>query len=173
MWSSRRASAALACLALLALAAMRIPPAPAWQGAVLLSRPGQEDLTFWVNHNGLEQLDVEGEVGFGDMARILLRRRSNSEIIRPLRDRCTFAIENISALRTPDVFRAETSEDGLTLSNHPEHLVLGASKTFNLPVIFENHTMAPVQVSAHYVGSTAVSSFPASPCRPMARAATF
>jgi hypothetical protein len=31
-------------------------------------------LTFWVNHDGLEQLDILGEVGFGDMARVLMRR---------------------------------------------------------------------------------------------------
>ena len=43
----------------------------AWQAAVSMSRPGQEDLSFWVNHNGLLQFDVEGEVGFGDMARVL------------------------------------------------------------------------------------------------------
>src|SRR4029077_7971276 len=76
--SMRRILLSLASLCLLILAAIRIPPAPG-QGAVPLSKPGQEDLTFWANHNGLEQLDVEGEVGFGDMARILLRRRSNSE----------------------------------------------------------------------------------------------
>ena len=59
----------------------------AGQAAVPLSRPGQEDVSFWINHNGLIQFDVEGEVGFGDMARVLLRRRSNGDYIRDLRDR--------------------------------------------------------------------------------------
>jgi TolB protein len=158
----RRGLLSLACLMLLTLAAIRIPPAPAWQGATPLSRTGQEDLTFWVNHNGLEQLDVEGEVGFGDMARILLRRRSNPEIIRSLRDRCTFNVQNMGALQTPDLFRAEITAGGLTWRNRPEHFVIAASKTFNLPVVVENHTGAPVQVAAHYAGSTADSSFPAS-----------
>ena len=56
----------------------RVAPRLPGQSAVPYSKPGQEELTFWVNHNGLEQLDVLGEVGFGDMARILMRRRSNA-----------------------------------------------------------------------------------------------
>src|SRR2546427_12562583 len=58
------------------------------QSAVSLSRPGQDDLTFWANHNGLAELDVQGEVGFGDMARILnaatRQFRSNARPARPL-----------------------------------------------------------------------------------------
>src|SRR5262245_39424681 len=77
--------------ALLAAAWMRHPnPALAGQAAVALSKYGQENITFWCNHSGLEQLDVEGEVGFGDLARILLRRRSNVEQIRRLRFLFTF-----------------------------------------------------------------------------------
>jgi len=115
----RRALLSLASLGLLILAAVRIPPAPAGQGAVPFSKPGQEDLTFWANHNGLEQLDVEGEVGFGDMARILLRRRSNSESIRALRDRFTFRVHEMTALQTPDVFRAKIMADGMIWLNQP------------------------------------------------------
>src|SRR6266404_6109950 len=88
---ARRAILSAAALSLLSLAALRIP---AWQGAVAMSRPGQEDLTFWVNHNGLEQLDAIGEVGFGDMARILMRRRSNADAFRKLRDRFTFPVRD-------------------------------------------------------------------------------
>ena len=62
-----------------------------------MSRPGQEDLSFWVNHNGLLQFDVEGEVGFGDMARVLLRRRANAATIRDLRDRFTFRVQDPAA----------------------------------------------------------------------------
>ena len=79
MSAARPAILSTVALSLLWLAARRIP---AWQGAVAMSRPGQEDLTFWVNHNGLEQLDAIGEAGFGDMARILMRRRSNAEAFR-------------------------------------------------------------------------------------------
>src|SRR5262245_34718417 len=111
-------------LGLLILAAIRIPSAPAGQGAVPMSKPGQEDLTFWANHNGLEQLDVEGEVGFGDMARILRRRRSNAEVIRPMRDRFTFRLQDMAALRTPDVLRAEITDGGLAWRSRPERLVM-------------------------------------------------
>jgi hypothetical protein len=155
----RRALISLASLGLLVLAIVRIPPAPAGQGAVPLSKPGQEDLTFWANHNGLEQLDVEGEVGFGDLARILLRRRSNSEIIRPLRDRFTFRVQEMTALGTPDVFRARVTTDGVVWLNQPGHFVVAANKTFNLPVIVENRTGAPVKVQGHSTGSTAESDF--------------
>ncbi|MGH9627443.1 MAG: hypothetical protein ACRD7E_03645, partial [Bryobacteraceae bacterium] len=91
---------------LLLTAAFVFKDASAGQAAVPLSRPGQEDLSFWVNHNGLIQFDVEGEVGFGDMARVLLRRRSNGEHIRELRDRFTFRIQDPAAVTTPDLFRA-------------------------------------------------------------------
>src|SRR5215470_14689141 len=125
-----RAALSTVGLALLILAAIRIPPAPAGQGAIPLSKPGQEDLTFWANHNGLEQLEVEGEVGFGDMARLLLRRRSNTGILKPLRDRFTFPAPNLAALHTPDAFRAEISVSGITWLNRPERFVIGASRTF-------------------------------------------
>src|SRR5262245_63107612 len=101
-----RSALVLAFLLLLALAALTTRETSAGQGAVPLSLPGQEDLSFWVNHNGLLQFDVEGPVGFGDMARVLLRRRTNDEAITPLRDRFTFRIQDPSELRAPDVFKA-------------------------------------------------------------------
>src|SRR5438034_3218439 len=102
-----RTAAALVCALLLALAAVAPRHISAGQAAVSMSRPDQEDLSFWVNHNGLLQFEVEGEVGFGDMARVLLRRRSNATIIRDLRDRFTFRVQDPTALQTPDVFQAE------------------------------------------------------------------
>src|SRR5450755_2000991 len=125
---SHRAAAAAVGVALLCLAAMRIP-SRAGQGAVALSRPGQEDLTFWVNHNGLEQIEVLGEVGFGDMARILMRRRANDGAFRKLRDRFTFRVQEMSAIETPDVFRAELTATGLEWRNQPARFVTAAAHT--------------------------------------------
>ena len=125
-----------------------------------LSRPGQEDLTFWANHNGLEQIEVEGEVGFGDMARILLRRRSNVEAIRKLRDRFTFRVQDMAALNTPDVFRAELTESGLVWRSRPERFAIAAGRTFNLPLIVENRTRAAVKVQAGFAASSMESAFP-------------
>src|ERR1051325_4110063 len=115
--TARRVMFSGAALGLLFVAAHRIP---AWQGAVAMSRPGQEDLTFWANHNGLEQLDAIGEVGFGDMARILMRRRSNRDAFRKLRDRFTFPLREMNTIQTPDAFRAELSAAGLAWRNQPE-----------------------------------------------------
>src|SRR5947207_8913746 len=114
--SSSRAAIAAAAIALLFLAAIRTP-SPAGQSAVPLSRPGQEDLTFWVNHNGLDNIEILGEVGFGDMARILMRRRANDEAFRKLRDRFTFRVKEMSAIETPDVFRVELGSGGLRWRN--------------------------------------------------------
>src|SRR5688572_27285670 len=108
-----RAAAIAVFAALLAVAVFR-QDGSAGQAAVSLSRTGQEDLTFWVNHNGLSELDVEGEVGFGDMARILMRRRANAANIRSLRDRFTFRIQNMAALDTPDVLRATLAQGKIT-----------------------------------------------------------
>ena len=134
----------------------------AWQGAVPWSRPGQEDLTFWANHNGLEQLDVVGEVGFGDMARILMRRRANADFMRTLRDRFTFRVQDMSAIRTPDVFRVLLTDAGLEWRNRPEHFIIAAGPEFNLPLIVENQTAVAVEVQARFTGSTTESSFPSS-----------
>ncbi len=64
-----------------------------------------------MNHNGLEQLEVLGEVGFGDMARILMRRRANDEAFRKLRDRFTFRVKEMSAIQTPDVVPRRTDRE--------------------------------------------------------------
>jgi hypothetical protein len=144
-----RACASLAFLILLGIALVRAPRLTG-QGAVPYSKPGQEELTFWVNHNGLEQLDALGEVGFGDMARILMRRRSNAPLMRQIRDRFTFTVHDIRALNTPDIFRLQVSEGGLSWSNAPRHFVIAASHTFNLPLIVDNTSGSPVRVSAEF-----------------------
>jgi hypothetical protein len=97
----RRSILIASAVLLLCAAGRRI----AGQGAVSWSKPGHEDLTFWVNHTGLEQVDVEGELGFGDMGRLLMRRRSNAEKIRPLRDRFVFQTREFSKLDTPDLLK--------------------------------------------------------------------
>lgn len=107
-------------LLLAAVALWRNPAAKAWQAAVSHSKPGQEDLTFWINHNGLDQIDVDGEVGFGDMARVLMRRRSNAAAMRALRDRFVFRDTDVSTLA------------GFTT---PRRYVLAQGRIFNLPVI--------------------------------------
>src|SRR6476646_5828154 len=156
-----RAAIAAAGVALLCLALLRIPSS-AGQSAVPLSRPGQEDLTFWVNHNGLDQIEVLGEVGFGDMARILMRRRANGEAFRKLRDRFTFSVKEMSAIQTPDVFRVDLTPAGLEWRNEPTRFVIAAGRTFNLPLIVTNSTNAPVKVGATFTGTEAESRLTAS-----------
>jgi hypothetical protein len=68
------------------------------QAAVSWSNPGQEDLTFWINHSGLEQIDAEGPLGFGDAARILMRRRANAAAMRALRERFVFRERDFAKL---------------------------------------------------------------------------
>jgi hypothetical protein len=150
----KRTLLAVVAAGLLIAAAMRMPRAEG-QAAVPLSRPGQEDLTFWVNHNGLEQLEVAGEVGFGDMARILMRRRSNAPLIRQLRDRFTFKTVRLDALSTPDLFRVEVGANGPAWKNRPERFVLAAGHTFNLPLTVVNSTGAAVKMQARFTGETA------------------
>jgi TolB protein len=140
---------------LLAAAFVTTRDSAAGQAAVPLSRPGQEDLSFWVNHNGLIQFEVEGEVGFGDIARILLRRRANGELIRELRDRFTFREQNPAALRSPDVFNAEFDGDKLIWRNAPQTtFVAASSRTFNIPIIVVNRSSKELAVQALYKGAT-------------------
>lgn len=108
------------------IALWKHPPAQAGQAAISHSKPGQEDLTFWINHNGLEQIDVDGEVGFGDMARVLMRRRANAQGMRALRDRFVF--------RKPDV---STLESFTTAT----HFVIAQNRVFNLPVVRNGKAM--------------------------------
>src|SRR5437764_14890642 len=131
-----RCGIAAGFLVLLAAAWIRYPGlALAGQAAVSLSNYGQENITFWCNHSGLEQLDIEGEVGFGDLARILLRRRSNVEQIRKLRFLFTFKDHDIANLKTPDVFRASLKKDALVWENRPARFIAAAGHTLNVPVI--------------------------------------
>jgi hypothetical protein len=145
-----------AAVGALLLAFLKIPALSGGQAAVSLSRPGHEDLTFWVNHNGLSELDVHGEVGFGDMARILMRRRSNSERMRALRDRFTFKVREMEALDMPDLFRAELNADGLTWVGQPREIVLTQGRIFNLPVVVRNRTASAASVSMRYGSDPAV-----------------
>lgn len=121
------------------------------QGAKPLSNPGQENLTFWVNHNGLEQIDIEGDVGFGDMARILLRRRANSTDIQKLRDRFTFAVQEMSRLALPEVYVAEFANGSLKWRQEPkDRAVTGAGQTRNIPVLIANRDADPIEVEARF-----------------------
>src|SRR4030081_975224 len=124
---------------LLAAAWIRYPAlALGGQAAVSLSNYGQENITFWCNHSGLEQLDVEGEVRFGDLARILLRRRSNIDQIRKLRFLFTFKDPDMRKLKTPDVFRASLNKAGPVWENQPVRVIAAAGQTVNVPVIVTN-----------------------------------
>ena len=136
IWRVNRARAvAIVGFAALLLSAVLFKNGAAGQAAVSLSRAGQEDLSFWINHNGLIQFDVEGEVGFGDMARVLLRRRSNGDYIRDLRDRFTFRVQDPAALATPDLFRAEFAGAPSHGAAAPQdRFVVGSSRTFNVPL---------------------------------------
>jgi len=115
-----RAYLAVPFALLAALALWKHPAAQAGQAAISHSKAGQEDLTFWINHNGLEQIDVDGEVGFGDMARVLMRRRANAAGMRALRDRFVFRKPEVATLAS---FTTAT------------HYVIAQNRFFNLPVI--------------------------------------
>ena len=126
-----RLALTLTGLALLLLAFYRIPSLSGGQAAVSLSLPGHEDLSFWVNHNGLTELDFEGEAGFGDMARLLMRRRANRDFFRSIRSTFTFRVQDLSALDTPDLFRAAIEGSRLIWRNEPKNLVGPANRIFN------------------------------------------
>ncbi len=130
-----RARLAAAAAALLVVSLVRIPAPAGGQAAVSWSRPGQEDLSFWVNHNGLVEVDVEGEVGFGDMARLLMRRRSNQEKMRALRDRFVFRARDFEAIDTADVVRGEVSGGRMSWRGAGPPRVIAAGRIHNLPVI--------------------------------------
>ncbi len=146
-------------LALLGLAAWRIQPVKAGQAAIPPKRPGHENILFWVNHNGLSQLDVLGEVEFGDMARILARRRANEAKIRSLRDTFTFPVQKVELLDTADTFRVDWDGNDWVWRHKPSAFVLGANLTFNLPLIVHNRSASPVEVDARYQATTSDSSF--------------
>jgi hypothetical protein len=151
--ASVRGLLGMAFSSLLVLAYLATRQPAGGQAAIPLSRPGQEDLSFWVNHNGLLQYEAEGAVGFGDMARVLLRRRSNDDYIRELRDRFTFRVQDTGALQTPDLFRAEFSGGRLSWRNSPQtRFVAGSSRTFNIPVVVANRDVKDLVVGAFYKG---------------------
>ena len=151
----KRSVLACGAVTLLAVAAVSTRETAAGQAAVSLSKPGQEDISFWVNHNGLLQYEVEGEVGFGDMARILLRRRANGEAIRELRDRFTFRVKDPAALTTPDLFRCEFNNGVLVWRAAPQtRFTAASSRTFNIPLIIVNRDRRELTVDALYAGPT-------------------
>jgi hypothetical protein len=153
--TTRNRAAAIAGFTVLLAASTIFKEDAAGQAAVPLSRPGQEDLSFWVNHNGLVQFEVEGEAGFGDMARILLRRRTNGDYIRDLRDRFTFRVQDPAAISTPDVFRAEFAGGALTWRAAPQtRFIAGSSRTFNLPLLLINRDSRELVVDALYQGAS-------------------
>ena len=152
---TRNRAAAVAGFGVVLALAVVFRDGAAGQAAVSMSRAGQEDLSFWVNHNGLVQFDVEGEVGFGDMARILLRRRSNGDYIRDLRDRFTFRVQDPGAVTTPDLFRADFGGGNLTWRAAPQtRFVAGSSRTFNLPLLLVNRDSRELVVDAAYQGAS-------------------
>ncbi len=153
---STRLILALFVLGFLVLASLEMPLLSGGQAAVSLSRPGQEDLTFWVNNHGLEQVDIEGEVGFGDMARFLMRRRANRDKICSLRDRFTFRVQEMAAIDTPDVFHAEVQGGELIWRNRSLQYVVAAGRIFNLPLIIENRDDRSFEVQARF-GTSSVS----------------
>jgi hypothetical protein len=151
----RRWLLAVTALAMLSLAAFRTESVAGGQSAVSHSLPGQEDLSFWVNHDGLMELDFDGEVGFGDMARLLMRRRGNRETMRDLRDRFTFPSQDIATLQTPDAFRVRYDGGELHWLDSPEKVVLTAGRVFNLPLILVNDSGNAATLEAG-LGDTAI-----------------
>jgi TolB protein len=150
-----------AALVLLGLAFFQIPPLTGGQAAVSLSLAGQEDLSFWVNRNGLSEIDFEGEVGFGDMARLLMRRRANRDYFRSIRDRFTFRVQELAALETPDLFRAAIEGERLVWLSRPESVTVAAGRVFNLPLVVVNRSAREETVRAELGASRAVAAIAA------------
>ncbi len=155
----RRVSLIATGIFLLIWAMGRIRQADAGQGAVSWSRPGQEDLTFWINHNGLEQVDVEGEVGFGDMARVLMRRRANREAFHAIRDRFVFRTRKFEDLRMPEIARAILDSDGFHWEHTPPRLIVAAGRIVNIPLIITNRTPTPAACSMGAVPPNAAAGY--------------
>jgi len=146
---------ALSATSLLFLAAIATRQPASGQAAVSMSRPGQEDLSFWVNHNGLLQYDAEGELGFGDIARILLRRRANTALITPLRDRFTFRVKDPATLDTPDLFRLDVVNNAPQWTAAPQtRFIAGSSRTFQIPILLRNRDPQPQTVTLRYANAS-------------------
>lgn len=155
---------AVLALALLLWAWSQTSAVRAGQAAISWSLPGQDNLTFWVHHDGLLDFHLEGEVGYGDLARLLMRRRSNAALMRNVRDRFTFPVRDLKQLQTPDLFRAVISESGIAWEHRPESFVVGQNRIFNLPLRIENRTSAGLEIQARFMPSSGFepleSSFP-------------
>jgi hypothetical protein len=65
-------------------------------------------------------LDFEGETGFGDVARILMRRRANAPQMRALRDRFTFKTKEVADLAP-------------VIRNQPSRVIVREGGIYNLP----------------------------------------
>ncbi|MBK9170582.1 MAG: CehA/McbA family metallohydrolase [Bryobacterales bacterium] len=144
--TTKRILAGGAGLSLLAAALLNIPEAGAGQGAVPHSRPGHEELSFWVNHHGLIEWNVEGEIGFGDLARMLMRRRSNALAMQALRDRFVFIKPDVETLRTPDLASAEIRDGRPRWVHVPESTMATEGRLLNFPVAVANLNPAPARV---------------------------
>src|SRR5581483_2921834 len=148
---SRRIAGIVTAFGLLYVSSSKTePPSQTFHSASL---PGLLDLSFWVNRNGLKEFDVRGKVGFGDMARILLRRRSNAESIRPVRDRFLFRTTDFRELHAPDVFRVKRSGEHLEWVSKPERLVAAAGRIINIPLIVENGPGKAASLEAEISGA--------------------
>jgi hypothetical protein len=156
--SSTRFLIALFTVALLLWGWIQTSEVRAGQAARSWSLPGQEDLTFWVHHDGLIDFHLEGEVGYGDLARLLMRRRSNAPVIRKVRDRFTFPVQDLQQLQTPDLFRVGISDSGIAWESRPETFVIGQNRIFNLPLLIENRTAGKVEIQARFLPGSNIES---------------
>ena len=109
-------------------------------------------------------MHLEGEAGFGDLARLAMRRRSNAASIRELRDRFTFPDQDVTRIQTPDVFRLTVSDSGITWDHRPEQFVIGQNRIFNLPIVVANRSGGAVEMQARFTPASGFaaleSSFP-------------
>lgn len=147
---------ALSGAALLLWAWAQTTTVEAGQAARAWSRPGQEDFTFWTHHDGLIDMHLEGEVGYGDVCRLLMRRRSNAPLMRKVRDRFTSPVRDLTQVRTPDLFRVAISDAGIAWENRPESFVVGANRMLNLPLAVENRTGRALEIQARFLPSSGV-----------------
>lgn len=150
---------------LLALAWMQIGREPEFPNYAL-SLPGQSELTFWASHKGLTEIDFEGQVGYGEMARLLARRRSNAPALRPLRDRFFFLNGDLRQLRAGGLLRAVLEEQGIRFTARPGALVLTAGRTTNLPLIVESAAPVGAAVKLTVSGGVEASGFTAASIAP-------
>src|SRR5207244_4571970 len=76
---------------------------------------------------------------------------ANAPVIRDLRDRFTFRIQDAAALQTSDVFRAEFANGVLSWRNAPKSVfVTATARTFSIPIIVSNLDSAELQFDAVY-----------------------